>query len=150
MNCIKTDANHQDFKSLVILLDKYLHQIDGDEHSFYAQFNKIDFIKHVVICYDADTPIGCGAIKEYIKGVYEVKRMFVVEDYRGKGVASIILKELENWTTELGFTKCVLETGKKQESAIKLYQKNGYKLIPNYGQYVGILNSVCMEKDLNK
>ncbi len=150
MNCIKTDANHPDFKNLVVLLDLYLNDIDGEEHAFYAQFNKIDFIKNVVVCYDADIAIGCGAIKEYTKGVYEIKRMFVVENYRGKGAASLILKELENWTKEFDFTKCVLETGQKQQSAIKLYQKNGYKLIPNYGQYAGVLNSICMEKDLNK
>jgi hypothetical protein len=41
-----------------------------------------------------------------------------------------------------------LETGKKQPEAIRLYEKNGYKLIPNYGQYAKIDNSVCFEKDI--
>ena len=58
----------------------------------------------------------------------------------------IILKELEKWAAELNYTKCVLETGKKQPEAITLYLKNGYAIIPNYGQYIGIENSVCFAK----
>ncbi len=56
------------------------------------------------------------------------------------------LAELEKWAAELGYNKCVLETGKKQPEAIALYKRSGYKIIPNYGQYIGIENSVCFEK----
>jgi len=52
--------------------------------------------------------------------------------------------------TELGYEKCILETGKKQPEAIALYKKNGYKLIPNYGQYAEVENSVCFEKEMKK
>ena len=44
--------------------------------------------------------------------------------------------------------KCILETGKRQAEAIRLYKKSGYDIIPNYGQYAGIENSVCFKKDL--
>lgn len=74
--------------------------------------------------------------------------MFVPENKRSKGIASIVLKELETWASELGFPKCVLETGYKQPEAIRLYEKNGYVKIPNYGQYIGMENSVCFEKNL--
>jgi len=76
----------------------------------------------------------------------EVKRMFVLPNKRGKGIASIILKELEKWAIDLSFKKCLLETGKKQPEAIRLYHKNGYKIIPNFGQYQNVENSVCFEK----
>jgi putative acetyltransferase len=56
--------------------------------------------------------------------------------------------ELEAWAAELSYEKCVLETGKKQVEAIGLYQKNGYQKIPNYGQYIGVENSLCFEKKL--
>jgi len=72
--------------------------------------------------------------------------MFTPVMYRGKGVAMNILSELEKWAKELGYKKCVLETGKKQPEAIALYKKSQYQIIPNYGQYVGIENSVCFEK----
>jgi len=79
----------------------------------------------------------------------EVKRMFVTPTSRGKGVASIILKELEAWAVELNVSKCVLETGKRQPEAIRLYTKNAYCIIPNYGQYENVENSVCFEKILS-
>jgi GNAT superfamily N-acetyltransferase len=145
---IRTNSTNNDFIELVKLLDADLAIKDGKDHSFYAQFNKIAKIKHVVVAYENEKPIGCGAIKEYQPGSMEVKRMFTVPEKRGKGVAASILKELENWASELKYTTCVLETGKKQPEAISLYLKNGYKIIPNYGQYIGIDNSVCFNKAL--
>ena len=49
-------------------------------------------------------------------------------------------------TLEEGFSKCILETGKRQKSAVKLYQKQGGNIIPNYGQYAEVENSICFEK----
>jgi putative acetyltransferase len=144
----RTNSDDPDFQALVRELDRDLAVRDGEDHSFYAQFNKIAAIKHVVVANNDGVPIGCGAIKEYSKDVMEVKRMFVPEEQRGKGIATLILKELENWTAELGFRKCILETGHKQPEAIGLYRKNDYVQIPNYGQYEGIENSICFEKEL--
>jgi putative acetyltransferase len=143
---IRTDSDHPDFIALVKLLDTDLAIRDGADHSFYAQFNKIDKIKYVVLAYEDENPLGCGAIKAFDEDAMEVKRMYVAQGNRGKGIASQILTELEKWTQELGYKKCVLETGKKQPEAIALYKKNGYKIIPNYGQYAGVENSVCFEK----
>ena len=75
--------------------------------------------------------------------------MFVLPEFRNKGLASMVLSALENWAKELGYQTCVLETGKKQPEAIALYEKAGYRQIPNYGQYAGIENSVCFEKKLS-
>ena len=142
----RATSNNTDFQMLVKQLDSDLKIRDGDDHPFYDQFNKIDSIKHTVIAYENEEPVGCGAIKQYEEGTMEVKRMFVPPIHRGKGIATIVLTELERWATELSFKKCVLETGKMQPEAIALYTKNGYKIIPNYGQYKGVENSVCFEK----
>lgn len=144
----RTTSDNLDFQALVKELDKDLAIRDGAEHSFFAQFNKIDAIKHVVVVYDNDMAVGCGAIKEYAAGIMEVKRMFVPPSERGKGIASKILTELEQWATELGYAKCILETGKKQHEAVGLYHKNNYLVIPNYGQYAEVESSVCFEKNL--
>ncbi|MDQ3042502.1 MAG: GNAT family N-acetyltransferase [Acidobacteriota bacterium] len=146
INLVRTNSDNSDFRELVILLDAELQIRDGDEHSFYAQFNKIDKIRHVVVAYEDGEAAGCGAIKEYAEGVTEIKRMFVRAERRGRGIAGKILAELETWAKELNFSECVLETGLKQPEAIALYQKSGYKTIPNYGQYAGVENSVCMKK----
>lgn len=147
---LRTDSNNKDFISLVKALDKDLALRDGDDHLFYAQFNTIDKLKYAIVLYDKNTPIGCGAIKEYSPQTMEIKRMFTIPSKRGEGIAGNILSELEKWTLELKFTKCILETGKKQPEAIGLYKKSGYKIIPNYGQYTGIENSVCFQKELNR
>ncbi len=146
---IRTNSENKDFIKLVKSLDVYLAEKDGEDHAFYSQFNKIDKIKFVVVAYESETPVGCGAIKEYNSNAMEIKRMYVAPESRGKSIATRILSELEKWTTELSFSKCILETGKKQTEAIRLYKRNGYNLIPNYGQYAGVENSLCFEKEMN-
>ncbi len=142
----RTDSADKDFQELVKALDIDLSIRDGEEHSFYDQFNKIDMIRHAIIAYDGDEPVGCGAVKEYSADTMEVKRMYVPPARRGQGIASIILTELENWCREMNYTRCLLETGKKQPEAIALYTKNNYRVIPNFGQYKNVENSVCFEK----
>jgi putative acetyltransferase len=142
----RTDSTDPQFIELVKHLDVYLAEKDGKEHDFYAQYNKIDQIKHVIVAKDGTVALACGAIKEFSSTAMEVKRMYTSPLGRNKGIASQILLALELWAAELGYQSCVLETGKKQIEAIALYQKNGYQLIPNYGQYIGIENSVCFEK----
>ncbi len=147
----RTNSKNEDFIKLVRELDADLAIRDGDDHSFYDQFNKIDSIKFSVVAYNEENQaIGCGAIKQYEPNVMEVKRMFVPLNLRGKGIAREVLKELESWAMELGNKKCILETGIKQPEAISLYKKCGYKFIDNYGQYAGVENSVCFGKLLRK
>ncbi len=149
INVKRTDSTTQDFINLVKKLDADLAERDGSEHDFYNQFNKIDAIKHVVVAYENDAPVGCGAIKEFDANRMEVKRMYTLPNSRGKGIATLVLTELEKWAAELLYTKCLLETGKKQPEAIALYQRNGYNQIDNYGQYAGVENSLCFEKEIS-
>ncbi|MEM8586312.1 MAG: GNAT family N-acetyltransferase [Bacteroidota bacterium] len=144
----RTNSTHKGFKPLVAKLDAYLAITDGDEHAFYDQYNQIDDIKCVVLAYVDQKAVGCGAIKAFDADRMEVKRMWVDEDQRGGSVAAAILDELENWATDLGAKACILETGKRQQAAVKFYQKRGYKEVPKYGQYVEMENSICFEKAL--
>lgn len=146
VNIKRTTGSDTDFRLLITLLDKDLEVRNGDEQAFYTQFNTVDKIQNVVVAYDGAFPIGCGAFKKYENDALEVKRMFVRPEYRGKGIASAILKELEKWGEELDFYKFVLETGNKQQEAVRLYLRSGYHITPNYGQYAGVENSICMMK----
>ncbi|NOU59078.1 GNAT family N-acetyltransferase [Marinifilum caeruleilacunae] len=148
MKTIRTNSRNNDFIALVQELDADLAIRDGDEHAFYAQFNTIDHLNHVLVLYLEEQPVGCGAIKEYDTAVMEIKRMYVKPDFRGQVLATKILMELEIWAKELGAEKCILETGLKQPEAIALYLKNQYYRISNYGQYQAVENSVCFEKKL--
>jgi len=144
----RTTSENPDFTILNKILDQELVIRDGDEHEFFAQYNKIDSIKHVVLAYNNGDAVGCGAIKKFNEEAIEIKRMFVLPAGRGKKVATTILTELESWAKELGYKKCVLETGVTFKDAIGLYTKAGYEVSPNYGQYVGVKSSICFTKSL--
>ena len=142
----RTNSDNPAFVELVRHLDADLAKNNGEQNLYYAQFNKIDKIKYVVVAYENGQAVACGAIKEYEPSVMEVKRMYTSPKSRSKGIASRVLSELEKWAAELNYKKCILETGKTQLAAIHLYEKSGYRHISNYGQYVGVENSVCFEK----
>ena len=148
LDLIRTDSENKQFQHLVSQLDAFLRVLDGDEHAFYSQFNAITTLRNAVVAFKDGQPVGCGAFKEFSDDTVEVKRMYVTPECRGNGIASQILLELEAWARELKYPKSVLETGIRQPEAIQLYLKNGYKRIPNFGQYNGINNSVCFEKKL--
>lgn len=145
----RVNSKNPDFIALVAQLDNYLTEVDGDEHDFYHQFNSIDKLQHVIVFYMDDIPVGCDAIKEFDSTTVELKRMYVAPERRGIGLGSEILKELESWAGELNYASCILETGKRQVEAIALYTKNGYQIIPNYGQYQGVENSACFQKNVS-
>lgn len=146
MNLVKTNSDNPDFKKLSALFDEYLVDIDGDERDFFAFYNNVK-LENVLVIYENEEAVGCGGFKKYDDTTAEIKRMFVHPNHRNKGLARLILTELENWATEKGFTSYILETSPKLTSAVSLYQKTGYHLITNYGQYIGVENSICMKKD---
>ena len=148
INIKRTNSDDIDFINLVALLDQDLAIRDGEDHAFYNQFNKTDKIKHTIVYYENHIPVGCGAFREKESDKTEIKRMYVHPDHRKKGIASAVLKELEIWAKEVGYTYTILETGKNQPEAINLYQKQDYSIIPNYPPYEAIDNSVCMKKTL--
>jgi len=145
----RTSSDDPDFRTLVARLDEFLADIDGKEHAFYSQFNKLDGIPYAVVAYENDRAVGCGAFRPHSPEVAEIKRMFVLPEQRGKRIGALVLEELESWARELGYTDCVLETGHKQEAAVSLYKRSGYESIPNYGQYADVSNSICMKKNIS-
>jgi len=145
---IRTTSEHPGFVALVRHLDAYLAKIDGDEHAFYAQYNKIAALQNVVVAIHDGAPVGCGAFKPFDENTVEIKRMYVLPEWQGKGVAGRVLADLEQWAAELGYGRCVLETGLRMPDAVAFYTKNGYGRMENFGQYVGMENSVCFEKKI--
>jgi len=144
----RTDSDNVYFREIVAMLDAFLAERDGRDHAFYAQFNKLDGIKNAVVCFDDDEPVGCGAYKQYDETTAEIMRMFVKPSYRAKGAATKVLQELEKWAISNNFSSAILETVKSQPEAFALYKKNGYTIIPNFGQYKNVEKSICMHKIL--
>jgi GNAT superfamily N-acetyltransferase len=146
---LRTHSENPDFKKLVVELDVILKILDGEDHVFYADLNQTAVLNEVLIAFENNVPMGCGAFRTYSENTVEIKRMYVPELYRNKGIASKILNGLEAWAKELGNTKCILETGLMQVEAIGLYPKNGYEKIENYGNYKGVPNSICFGKTID-
>ena len=144
----RTNSDDKDFRLLVRQLDKYLLSRYGALQDYYSQFNKTDNIPNVVVVYVNGEPVGCGCFKKFDDTSVEVKRMFVTEAQRGKAIGAAILTELEKWAAESGHQAAVLELGNNQPEAIRLYQKQGFEVIPNYGQYIGMETSICLKKKL--
>lgn len=101
-----------------------------------------------------DVPVATGAWRRAAvpafgaTKVVEVKRMYVVPEARGRGLARVVLAHLEATAAEAGAEAVVLETGTKQPEAIALYESSGYVAIPGFGHYRGSPLSRCFGKDL--
>ncbi len=141
----RTDSTNSDFHKLIGELDRDLTIRNGAEQAKFAEFNKVEKINWVLIAYQNSLPIGCGGFKNTGEQA-EMKRMYVNATLRGQHIGENILVELETWAQELGFISAILETGVNQIEAQKLYKKQGYKIIPNYGPYVNFADSICMKK----
>lgn len=137
-----------DFKILSDKFNKELQLQFGKKQEKYQQYNLLDGIKDVVICYDGINPIGCASIKYFDNETYEVKRVFIEKDYRGRGFSKRLMQELEKIAKEKGIKKLILETGEALVSAVNLYKNIGYRIIEKYGQYKDLSESICMEKIL--
>ena len=145
---VRTESSDPDFPILVTQLNLELRERYGEAQVIYDTFNQISNLDTVVIAYVNDVPSGCGCFKKIDVQTVEIKRLFVKPAERKHGLASGILGELEIWAKEDGFSGVVLETAHKQHEAIAFYKKQGYKIIPNYGPYVGMGTSVCFGKKL--
>ena len=145
----RTNSEDLAFQKLTKELDVDLEVYYKEEQSFYDKLNVIDKIESVVVAYnEKGSPVGCGGIKRFSESEAEIKRMYVPSTHREKGIATLILTELEVWSTELNFQKCILETLKDKPYAIAFYEKNNYNVIPNFGEYIEAENSICFEKVL--
>lgn len=142
----RTNGTDSDLNELISQLDKFLWSVYNKGMEYYGLFNYVDADHRAVVVYDTDRPVGCGCLREIDTETTEVKRMFVLPSERKKGIASLVLTELEKYAKELGYKKIILETGDKLTEAINLYQKHKYEITDNYGPYVGLQESVCMKK----
>lgn len=145
---IKTTSENPDFIDLIAALDASLWVCYPELKANYWGKNIIELNPNVVIVYLDNKAVACGCFKKYDKNTIELKRMFVSIEARGMGFAKKIIQELELWACELGFSISVLETLYKQKEAIGLYQRVGYVIVDNYVPYVGLENSICMQKQI--
>jgi len=93
-------------------------------------------------------PVGCAALRPLDAEVGEVKRMYVMPPVRRRGIARLLLAELEAQAAVFGFRTLRLETGNRQPEAIGLYESSGFRRIAPYGSHVEDPLSICFEKNI--
>jgi GNAT superfamily N-acetyltransferase len=96
------------------------------------------------------SPVGCAALRPIDTDTAEVKRMYVMQSARRRGVARALLAELESKAAQFGFLTVRLETGNRQPEAIALYESSGFRRIASYGSYVEDPLSICFEKRMDR
>ncbi|SEJ43075.1 Acetyltransferase (GNAT) family protein [Dyadobacter sp. SG02] len=143
---IRTTSDNPDFQNLTNELDDELCRIYKTNKEDYEEYNRITGLPTVVVAYEHGAAIACGCFKQFDAERIELKRMFVTPGFRGKGIASLMVRELEQWAHELGYPTAILETGIGQPEAIALYRKLGYADIPHFGQFPEESRSVCLGK----
>ena len=150
MRSIYTNGENPDFIELCHDLDDFLNELVGGEknRAEYIPYNKLDDIHDVIVAYDEDIPVGSAGFKKYDNECAEVKRVFIKREYRGKGISKKLMELLEERARNKGYKYLILESGEPLVAAMSLYRKIGYKVIPNYGQYKDMPDSVCMKKEL--
>lgn len=144
----RTTSDHPSFRKLIVKLDVYLAEINGESHDFFQQHNTLEQIRHVLIAAYENESAGCGAMREFDRETMEIKRMYVLPEFRRKGIASQLVVALEAWAVEMGYRRCILETSVLMEDAVKTYCSLGYQPISNYGPYLDVESSRCFEKIL--
>ena len=117
------------------------------DHSVTSAFNPSDAALFVLARLDGK-PVGCGALRPLEPTVAEVKRMYVLPEARGHGIARKILLALEHVAHQQGYTHTRLQTGLLQPDAIHLYESTGYHRIPCQGHLAQDPLSICFEKQL--
>lgn len=151
MDFKRTDGKDKDFIENCRLLDMDLDRRVGKKikRDKYKKFNRIDEIQQAIVVYEGNKAVGGGAIRRYNDEDIELKRVFVHAEYQGQGIGSKLVSLLIEWAEELGYQRMILETGELLAESCAVYKKLGFQVIPNYGPYVDMEESLCMAKELN-
>ncbi len=150
MDYVRTDGKNEDFIENCRLLDMDLDRRVGRQikREKYEKFNQLDEIREAIVVYDHGRAVGGGAIRRYDDENVELKRVFVQNEYQGQGIGSRLVSLLIEWAAQLGYRRMILETGELLAESCAVYKKLGFEVIPNYGPYADMPESLCMAKTI--
>lgn len=137
-----------DFRALAELLDAYYFTLVGDIQLKYAEPNRPENMNARAVVYDGDLPVACGAWKAVDHETAEIKRIYVRSECRRKGIASAVIRALEEDAAASGRRKMILETAVDTTGSHSLYLSLGYKQRDYYGSPAGAENCLCFHKEI--
>ena len=145
-----TDGNNEDFRMFYLKTEEFYSNIVGGlkNREAFVPYNLSESISDVLIASVSGVAVGCAGLKAYSDSDVEIKRVWVEPEFRGNHISSVMMDELENRATELGFKRAILQTRPQMEEAVHLYTKRGYKLIDNYPPYDKLEGAICFAKEL--
>lgn len=147
MDTIYTDEKDERFLELVGELDRGYYERMGDELSKYDSYNEFNDPHVVILAVDNDNAVACASYRAFGNDSVEFKRVYVKSEYRKRGIAYNLIKELEKSAVKSSFKYSYIVTGKNNLPAIRLYEKLNYHLIDNFGQFKDDDVVVCMKKE---
>ena len=130
----RTDARDPDAVALAKAMTDEGHRVYADRGLIRAQ-SLTELVgpgDRVVVGRIDGRPVAVGAVRALEPGIGEIKRMYIVEDQRGRGLGRRLLEALEHEAMAMGFERLRLDTGERQTAAIALYESVGYRPIPAY------------------
>lgn len=127
-------------------LDTYYFELLGDVQLRYAEANRPESFDSLLVAYEGAVPVGCGSWKRADETAAEIKRIYVLPEYRRRGIASAIIRALEESIARAGYNRIILETARTTEDSEKLYLAAGYRPMEYYGSPAGAENCRCFQK----
>ena len=137
-----------DLLALTAKLDAYYFSLVGDVQSRYAKYNDPRLFACRLVAYLDGSAVGCGCWKAVDDRTAELKRIYILPEYRRRGVASALIGTLEDHAASQGHTRAVLETARTTADSKALYLGLGYREMDYYGSPAGAENCLCFEKEL--
>ncbi len=137
-----------DFRQLAALLDAYYFTLVGDIQLKYAEPNRPENMNALAVAYEGETAVACGAWKAVDGETAEIKRIYVLPEYRRRGIAGVMIQALEENVMRSGRRKLILETAVDTTGSHRLYLSLGYRLRDYYGSPAGAENCLCFHKEI--
>ncbi len=150
LNFIWTNGENENFQNFYLVTEKYYSEIVGgrENRKAFIPYNISETIQDVLLAFIGEKCVGCAGMKKYSERDVEIKRVWVEPKFRGRGIASKMMTEIEKKAVQNGFEKTILQTREIMYDAVGLYRKLGYVKIENYPPYDKLDGAVCYAKNL--
>ena len=147
---IWTNGNNKDFRRFYEITEQYYNRIAGgaENRLQYIPHNLSSAVSDVLLVYLEDHAVACAGLKHCSAQDAEIKRVWVEPAYRGRQIATMMMRRIEDRAHMKGYSRVILQTRAAMADAVSLYTGLGYHQIDNYPPYDGLKDAVCYAKEL--
>ncbi|MCI7767970.1 MAG: GNAT family N-acetyltransferase [Oscillospiraceae bacterium] len=108
----------------------------GDDKCCYTRYSENESLDNIWVIYSDGCPIGCAAFRKKGDGVGEVKRLYIINEFRGKGISKKLLVTVEGYAKEHGCNTFFPDTRITLEPAVSVYRSFGFNIVFQQGLYI--------------